>query len=260
MSESEVLRAEKLCVTYRGVPGVSDVDLRIEPGQSIAILGPNGAGKSSVLRGLSGTATSTGSVVFKEQDVSRWRPHRRTRAGLVQVPQGGGVFEKLTVEDNLFLGALRSSRREREERIRFAFDVYPRLEERRHVPASELSGGERQMLAIGRALMAKPTIVLLDEPSLGLAPLAVKDMFSRIRLLKDLGVAMVIVDQNAIQALGLADYVYVLSRGALVYEGTAQEVRDNEHVVAQHLGLRTLMRFVPSTPAAEPAPGPTSRV
>jgi branched-chain amino acid transport system ATP-binding protein len=232
-----MLSAIDLTVTYRGVVGVRGVKVEIGPGETVSLLGPNGAGKSSVLRGLLGSAPTTGRVVYDGTDISKWPPHRRARAGILQVPTGGRVFGELSAEENLQLGAFGARRKEREERLEEVLDFFPLLTTLRKARAGDLSGGEQQLLALGRALMARPRVLLLDEPSLGLAPVMVKEMYRHIARLRELNIAMVIVDQNAYAAMEISDSVVILNRGTHVYAGTVENARNDVELVSAHLGL-----------------------
>ena len=226
-----------------------DVELDIGEAEVVALLGPNGAGKSSVLRGMVGSATTSGRVMLDDRDISRWPTHRRARAGIMQVPQGGRIFSELSVEENLQLGGYGSRRHERAERLEQVLEFFPRIRERRASRGDSLSGGEQQMLAIGRALMSRPRLILLDEPSLGLAPQMVTEIFAHIARLRSLGVSLVIVDQNATQAIAIADCVCVLERGRRVYYGSVAQANKDFELVSAHLGLGI------AKPAAGAAPG-----
>lgn len=226
MSAAESLRPADLAietrnlqVSYGPVVAVRDVGLAVPTGSVVALIGPNGAGKTTTLRAIGGQKRHRGTVLLNGRDVSRVRPHRIAAAGLAQVPQGRRLFVDLTIQDNLLLGAWGQSRRERQSSLAEAYEMFPRLRERQSQRAGSLSGGEQQMVAIARALMRRPTVVAMDEPSLGLAPIIVKEVFDTIRRIRDAGVAVLLVEQNAVQALDVSDYVYVLSGGRIVYEG-----------------------------------------
>jgi branched-chain amino acid transport system ATP-binding protein len=232
-----MLTVRDLNVSYRGVIGVQDVDLDIGKAEVVALLGPNGAGKSSVLRGIVGSATTSGQVTLDGADISKWPTHRRARAGVMQVPQGGRIFSELTVEENLQLGAYGSKRAERAKRMEEVLEFFPIIGQRSRARGDSLSGGEQLMLAIGRALMSRPRVVLLDEPSLGLAPMMVTEIFAHIARLRGLGVTLVVVDQNATQAMAIADRVCVLERGRRVYYGSVADANEDFELVSAHLGL-----------------------
>jgi branched-chain amino acid transport system ATP-binding protein len=232
-----LLEARDLSVSYGGIVGVRDVDMTVRAGDVIALLGPNGAGKSSALRGLCGEGSTRGRVVYDGRDISRWTPSKRAQHGIVQVPQGGGLFREMTVAENLALGGYGRSRKQRADAHETVVGLFPRLAERRKSVAGMLSGGEQTMLAIGRALMGSPRILLLDEPTIGLAPSAVSDVFRQIEKVRREGVSMVIVDQNAVQVMRLADHVYILNRGRIVYDADAATARGEVDLVDAHLGL-----------------------
>jgi branched-chain amino acid transport system ATP-binding protein len=215
------VEAHGLRVSYGPVVAVRDVDLVVPKGSVVALIGPNGAGKTTTLRAIGGQKRHRGKVLLNGRDVSRTRPHRIAAAGLAQVPQGRRLFVDLTIRDNLLLGAWGQSRGERQKSMAVAYEMFPRLREREGQRAGSLSGGEQQMVAIARALMRKPTVIAMDEPSLGLAPIIVKEVFDTVRRIRDAGVAVLLVEQNAVQALEVSDYVYVLNGGRIVYEGVS---------------------------------------
>jgi branched-chain amino acid transport system ATP-binding protein len=232
-----LLRVSRLKVMYGGIVGIREFSLELEAGKVVALLGPNGAGKSSALKGICGEGDVNGTVTFDGRDVSRWPPHRRARRGLVQVPQGGGLFREMSVLENLMLGGYGRSREERQAGLARVHELFPVLEARAHTASGMLSGGEQQMLALGRALMGNPKLMLLDEPTIGLAPVAVTQVFARIGAIAKTGISLIIVDQNARQALELADHVCVVNRGQIVYTAeTAQAMRE-VNIVDAHLGL-----------------------
>jgi len=238
-SASDILTVRDLTLTYGGIIGVRDFSIGIPAGGVVALLGPNGSGKSSALKGICGEGTTRGTVLFHGHDVSHWSPNRRARAGLVQVPQEGGLFKEMTVLENLKLGAYKRSRQEREEALRRVFDLFPALAKTGKLPAGMLSGGEQQMLAMGRALMGSPKLLLLDEPTIGLAPVAVTEAFKQIASVSQAGLSLVIVDQNAMQALQLATHVCIVNRGRVVYAATKEQALSEVNLVDAHLGLVT---------------------
>lgn len=235
----DILAVRDLGLTYGGIIGIRGFSVTVPAGAVVALLGPNGSGKSSALKGICGEGTTKGTVVFDGQDVSRWSPDRRARAGLVQVPQEGGLFKEMTVLENLSLGAYKRSRLERVEALDRVFDLFPRLAERSGVSAGMLSGGEQQMLAMGRALMGSPKLLLLDEPTIGLAPAAVTEVFRQIALVSQAGLSLVIVDQNAKQALRLASHVCIVNRSRLVYVAPKEQALSELNIIDAHLGLVT---------------------
>ena len=211
-------------------------------GSVATVIGPNGAGKSTMLGALMGLLpTMSGSVRFDGQDISRLTLEERVMAGIALVPEKRELFGTMSVEDNLVLGGwrpLKLGRGRRESSLEQVFTLFPRLKERRAQAAGTLSGGERQMLAVGRALMSEPRLLMLDEPSLGLAPLIVRDIFSIIRRLRETGVTILLVEQNARAALDVADHGYVLETGDLVLEGPASQLADDPRVIETYLGAK----------------------
>ncbi|MEU4674354.1 ABC transporter ATP-binding protein [Amycolatopsis sp. NPDC023774] len=233
-----MLRVEGLVAGYGAIEALHGVDLEVAGEETVALVGPNGAGKSTLFGVVSGLLRPwRGRVEFDGQDVTRWSAERRALAGLVLVPEGRRVFAGLSVEENLRLGAYRRARgRCVTDRATEVFDLFPRLLERRGQRAGTLSGGEQQMLAIGRALMGGPRLLLLDEPSLGLAPLAVREVADALARLIHGGVAVALVEQNAAVAFGLASRGYLLDRGEVVTSGPVEQLRDDKRVQAAYLG------------------------
>jgi branched-chain amino acid transport system ATP-binding protein len=220
---------------YGPVKALHGVSLEVGEGEFVAVLGANGAGKTTMLRAVSGTVRRSGDVIFKGAKLPR-RPDATARAGIAHVPEGRGTFSELSVWDNLRLGAYtrRGSLKEDAQRV---YKYFPRLEERKGQQAGTLSGGEQQMLALGRALMARPELVLLDEPSLGLAPLLVTEIFEQLATMKtEEGMAVLVVEQNANLALAHAARAYVLEVGRVVVAGSSEELRANESVRRSYLG------------------------
>jgi branched-chain amino acid transport system ATP-binding protein len=236
MSEPELLRLDEVTVSYGSVTAVRDVSFQLGAGQVMALLGPNGAGKSSILKGVAGVASTAGRIEFNGRNINRRSPHRRVRDGIATVPQGRRVFADMTVEENLLV-SLRGRGPDRAERLSGVYAQFPRLRERSGVRAGYLSGGEQQMLALGRALMSHPKLILLDEPSLGLAPKMVTNIFDKIREITAQNVAAIIVDQNAVQAMALATRVCVVHRGELVYDAPVDQAREELDIVHAHLGM-----------------------
>jgi branched-chain amino acid transport system ATP-binding protein len=230
-----LLQLDGVEARYGPVKALRGVSLEVGEGELVAVLGANGAGKTTTLRAVSGTVRRSGDVVFAGRKLPR-RPDATARAGIAHVPEGRGTFSELSVWDNLRLGAYtrRGSAREDAQRV---FKYFPRLEERKGQQAGTLSGGEQQMLALGRAMMARPRLVLLDEPSLGLAPLLVKEIFEALAKMKgEDGMAVLVVEQNANLALEHAARAYVLEVGHVVVEGSSDELRANESVRRSYLG------------------------
>jgi branched-chain amino acid transport system ATP-binding protein len=235
---SALLEATGLEASYGAVVALRGVSLRVASGELVALIGANGAGKSTLLNVLSGLVPARrGQVRFDGQDITRKRAEQRVGLGLVQVPEGREILRRLTVEENLRLGAYR---RTDSASVRSDLDAiyqrFPVLGERRNMSAGALSGGEQQMLAVGRALMARPRLLLLDEPSLGLAPMLVQQVFHLVRQLRDEGQTVLLVEQNARQALQVSDRAYLLQSGTLVLEGTSRELAADQRVQQAYLG------------------------
>jgi branched-chain amino acid transport system ATP-binding protein len=223
---------------YGRIQALQGIDLVVREGELVALVGANGAGKTTLLRTLSGVQpASAGRVVFDRDDITAEPADRRVKRGIVQVPEGRQVFGPLSVEDNLRLGAYTRRRAESEPDLERMFSLFPMLKERRAQAAGTLSGGQQQMLAMGRALMAKPRLLLLDEPSMGLSPRLVSEIFAAVRALKAARTTIFLVDQNARAALSVADRGYVLETGRIVLEGSGLELLGNEQVKTAYLGL-----------------------
>jgi branched-chain amino acid transport system ATP-binding protein len=236
---SALLEVSDLRVFYRRVEGLHRASLQVPEGAIVTVIGPNGAGKSTLLGAVMGLLRCTGVVRFAGAVLTSEPVETRVQRGLCLVPERRELFGELPVEDNLMLGAFQWSRRRAalEPDLEAVYGRFPRLKERRKQLAGTLSGGERQMLALGRALMARPKLLMLDEPSLGLAPLVVRQMFRAIADLRAAGVSILLIEQNARAALQVADYGYVLETGETVLEGTAAELMANPRVVETYLGL-----------------------
>jgi branched-chain amino acid transport system ATP-binding protein len=232
-----MLRVRNLEARYGRIPALKGIDLDIEAGEMVALVGANGAGKSTLLRALSGVQRSSGEVVFAGEDLQERPAHDRVALGIVHAPEGRQVFGPLSVEDNLRLGAYRRGQGESAASLERVYGMFPVLRERRRQPAGSLSGGQQQMLAIGRALMAQPRLLLLDEPSMGLAPRLVAEIFACVRALRAADTALLLVEQNARAALAIADRAYVLETGRVVLSGTGAALLANEKVRAAYLGL-----------------------
>jgi branched-chain amino acid transport system ATP-binding protein len=233
------LEVEGLEVRYGPVVAVRDVHLKLEEGQVAVVLGANGAGKTSTMNAIVGAVpAAAGRIVHRGEDVSRWPSHRVARHGLVEVPEGRRIIGPLTVEENLLLGAYNvTSRKRRDELLEEVFGLFPILRERRGSPGGLLSGGEQQMLAFGRALMGEPRTMLLDEPSMGLAPSVIDRVIEAVEQIAQRGISILMVEQNAVAAFEVASYVYVLEQGEVILEGAAEDVRDDPLVVRAFLGL-----------------------
>ncbi|WP_442899691.1 ABC transporter ATP-binding protein [Falsiroseomonas bella] len=223
---------------YGRILALKGVSLRVETGEITAIVGGNGAGKTTLLRCLSGVQpVSAGTVKFHGEDITGWTPHRRVAAGIAQSPEGRQVFGPLSVEDNLRLGAFRRGRATTDENLESVFEMFPILREKRALPSAGLSGGQQQMLAIGRALMSEPRLLLLDEPSMGLAPVLVDQILDAVVALKRAGVTVLLVEQNASAALAIADRGYVIETGRIAHGGTGQALLHDPAVREAYLGL-----------------------
>jgi branched-chain amino acid transport system ATP-binding protein len=232
---SALLQLQGVEARYGPVKALHGISLEVGEGELVAVLGANGAGKTTTLRAVSGTVRRTGDVLFDGTKLPR-RPDAVARAGIAHVPEGRGTFSELSVWENLRLGAY-TRRGSVKEDTQHVFKYFPRLEERKNQQAGTLSGGEQQMLALGRAIMARPRLVLLDEPSLGLAPMLVKEIFDRLeRMIADDGSAVLVVEQNAALALAHAARAYVLEVGHVVVSGPSDELRANESVRRSYLG------------------------
>lgn len=233
-----MLELRDLRVSYGPVTALHNLNLTVKEGELVTILGANGAGKSTTLMAISGLARpQVGAIFFEGKRIDKLKSHEVVRLGITQSPEGRRVFGPLTVEENLILGSFtKSDRQVSAKRLAWIYELFPRLEERGGQMAGTLSGGEQQMLAIGRALMAEPRLLLLDEPSLGLAPLLVKSIFKTIKSINDAGVTIILVEQNARAALKLADRAYVLEVGRLVLEGSAADLLNNPKVQSTYLG------------------------
>ena len=234
-----MLFVDDIHTSYGAIAALQGVTFQVARGSVVALIGANGAGKSTTLNTISGLlAPHCGTIRFGERDITGWRADRVAMLGLIQVPEGRQILAPLTVEENLLLGAYMRRDAEIQRDLEATFQRFTRLGERRHTMAGSLSGGEQQMLAIGRALMARPQLLMLDEPSLGLAPLLVKEIFSIIAELKSQGATILLVEQNAWKALQIADYTYVMEGGRIAQEGPAAQLRDDPRIIEAYLGRR----------------------
>jgi len=229
----ELLKLEGIVAGYGEAKVLAGIDLALDEGRALALLGRNGTGKTTLINTIVGhTRRFAGRITLGGRDLTTLRPDQRAAAGIGWVPQERNIFKSLTVEENLTAVALPGP-----WNLQRVYDMFPRLRERRRQEAGTLSGGERQMLAVGRALMAQPALLMLDEPSLGLAPRIVREIFQIIARLRSTGVAILLVEQNARAALQVADYGYVLETGEIVLEGKAQDLAGNPRVIESYLGL-----------------------
>jgi branched-chain amino acid transport system ATP-binding protein len=236
-----ILAVTDLCVSYGKVEALHHVSLKVRPGEIVTVIGPNGAGKTTLLSAIMGVLPySRGEISYQGQIARHVDIEQMVARGMTLVPEKRELFGEMSVEDNLLLGAFMRRRlgfRDERQTLEKVFEIFPRLKERHQQSAGTLSGGERQMLAVGRALMAQPKILMLDEPSLGLAPLIVREIFRVIADLRDLGVAILLVEQNARAALQVSDYGYVLETGEIALEGPSDQLEDDPKVVESYLGL-----------------------
>ena len=235
-----MLKIEEVDVCYGPISALRSISLEVPAGAVVAIIGANGAGKSSLLKSIAGWETpSHGAITFDGRDITQLPAHRRTALGIALSPEGRGVFPDQSVRDNLMLGAYvrRHDQAGIERDIARSFERFPILGTRRGRPAGTLSGGEQQMLAIARALMSEPTLLLLDEPSLGLAPLIIQDIFKVIDALRSEGMTILLVEQMANQALAIADFAYVLENGSIIHRGTGADLMHDPKVRAAYLGM-----------------------
>ena len=233
-----MLDLKGLCAGYGQMKVLHGIDLTIEQGEIVALLGSNGAGKSTLNNNVSGIFQPTAwQILFEGQDITGLPPENVVDLGIVQVPEGRRIFPNMSIRENLELGSYRRGKPRRAENIDKVVDVFPRLEERFSQLAGTLSGGEQQMLAIGRAMMSEPRLLILDEPSLGLSPLLVEEMFSLIQRLNKQGLAIFLVEQNVMQSLEIADRAYVMENGSIVLLGEAAELIDDPDLKKSYLGL-----------------------
>jgi branched-chain amino acid transport system ATP-binding protein len=233
-----VLRVEGLNVHYGGIHALKDVTLHVPEEKIVTLVGANGAGKSTLLRAVCGLVpTTSGTIRYLGRPITGIASHRIAQEGIAMSPEGRRVFVNLSVHENLLMGAYsRSETKEIERDIEWIFEIFPRLLERRDQHAGTLSGGEQQMLALGRALMSRPKLLLLDEPSLGLAPLLIREVFRVISKIHEEGTTILLIEQNAMAALNVADYGYVVETGEIVLEGTGKDLLSDERVKKAYLG------------------------
>lgn len=241
MSEDIMLQADSIHVHYGAIHALKGISLKVGKGQIVTLIGANGAGKTSTLSAITNLVSKTsGNILFKGRNISHVATHQIVMNGIAMVPEGRRIFPNLSVMENLLMGAY--SRKDPEAvktDLEWVFDLFPRLEERSKQLGGTLSGGEQQMLAVARGLMTRPELLMLDEPSLGLAPLLVKEVFEVIQRIRDEGVTILLVEQNAMAALKVADYAYVLETGRIVLEGTGSHLLKNDDVRKAYLGIAT---------------------
>ena len=238
MTQASMLKVKDLKVNYGGIEALKGISFDVEQGQIVTLIGANGAGKSTTLRAISGLVkTASGAINFLGRDIIPFNAQQVVAEGIALVPEGRRVFDNLTVKENLKIGAyLRKDKDEIESGIEDIYPRFPRLKEREWQLAGTLSGGEQQMLAVGRAMMARPKLLMMDEPSLGLAPLVVRDIFAIVRELKSEGITILLIEQNANAALRCADQAYVLETGRITMSGTGEELLADQRVRDAYLG------------------------
>lgn len=234
-----MLKVSNLSAGYGNLQVLRDISFEIAAGELVSILGTNGAGKTTLLRTISGLIkASKGTVNFLDEDIQSNRPEEIVKKGLIQVPEGRMLFNDMTVRENMELGAFTpNARKNTKKNLEYCFELFPILKEREKQLAGNFSGGQQQMLAIARSLMSEPKLLLLDEPSTGLSPLLTKQVFEIIREIKGKGVTVLLVEQNAHQALGMSDRGYVIENGGIIMEGPAKDLMNNEKLRASYLGL-----------------------
>ncbi len=233
-----MLQIKDLNVYYGGIHALRGTNLHVEKNKIVTLVGANGAGKSTTLRSIIGLVkNSSGKVIYNGKDITNQKTRDIVSQGIVMVPEGRRVFSNLTVKENLILGAyIRKDKNKIQKDIEWVYNLFPRLKEREWQKAGTMSGGEQQMLAVGRALMTRPKLLMMDEPSLGLAPLIVKDIFDIIKQIHKEGVTILLIEQNAKAALEIADYGYVIETGEIVLEGKGKELLNNDDVQKAYLG------------------------
>jgi branched-chain amino acid transport system ATP-binding protein len=234
-----ILQVEDIKVRYSGLPVLHGVSLEVGEGETVCVVGANGSGKSTLLRAIMGSQrVFEGRVIFRGREIQKFRTEEIVRMGIIYVPEEKMLFRPLPVEENLILGAYTVKEKQKiQENLEFVYGLFPKLKERRAQAASTLSGGEQQMVAIGRGLMSNPQILMLDEPSLGLAPILVDEVLDTVRRLKKEGITILIVEQNVVEALDLADRGYVLQTGRITQEGSGQELLQSDIFRSAFLGI-----------------------
>jgi len=234
-----MLTLSAVSARYGSVPAINDISISVGKGEAVGLLGANGAGKSTTLRAISGLIRITsGSITFLGTDLAAMPPHKIAALGIAHVPEGRQVFPELTVKENLEVGAyIPSAKVERNRTLELVFTIFPALAERRNQLAGTMSGGEQQMLAVGRGLMLKPRLLMLDEPSLGLAPVVTDATFAKIQEVHAMGTAILLVEQNVSRALGMVQRAYALESGKVIIQGSSAELANNKQVQAAYLGM-----------------------
>lgn len=233
-----LLRLENVISNYGSINALRDVSFEVKEGEIVTLIGANGAGKTTTMHSIAGLKNINGGKIYYDgKDISKWESQNRVKGGIVLSPEGRQVFPDFTVLDNLLMGGYLQKKEANEEMLKTVYDLFPRLKERESQAAGTLSGGEQQMLAVGRALMGQPRLLMLDEPSMGLAPLIVKEIFSLIQRIRDMGTTVLLVEQNARIALKISDRAYVLETGKVVLSGKAEELLSSEEVQKAYLGI-----------------------
>jgi branched-chain amino acid transport system ATP-binding protein len=234
-----LLKVENLSVHYDGMQALAGINLQVKEGEIVSILGSNGAGKSTLINAVSGMLKLTsGNIAFEGKSITELPAYERVPLGIVQIPEGRRLFPAMTVEENLLMGsAFKAAKKSRKESLEEAYSLLPRLRERRSQVAKTLSGGEQQMVAIARALQSKPKLLMFDEPSLGLSPLLVQELFVLVKRISERGITVLLVEQNVKKTLQIVDRSYVLENGAIVMEGTGSELLNNDLIQKAFLGM-----------------------
>ena len=233
----KLLKIENLSCNYNQIIALENISLEINKGEIVSLIGANGAGKTTLLRTISALENQkNGQIFFQNEDISKFPSDKRVELGIAQVPEGRGLFTILSVEDNLLLGSYTRSDNEIEKDLEYIYKKFPILKEKKDEYAGTLSGGQQQMVAVGRALMSKPKLLLLDEPSMGLAPIIVEEIFNVIKELRDMGTTIFVVEQNAFLALSISDRTYVLENGHIAFSGKSSEMLHDDRVKEAYLG------------------------
>jgi branched-chain amino acid transport system ATP-binding protein len=235
---SQTLQVKNLSAGYGKIPVLRDVSFHIDEGEVVAVIGPNGAGKTTLLKTISGLIKpSAGQIIFEGQGIQDMSPHEVARAGISHIPEGRRLFDNMTVMENLLMGAYARRDNLKHGVLDEVFEMFPILKEREKQKAKDLSGGQKQMLAVGRGLVSKPALMMLDEPSLGLAPILVDAIYEKLQALKERGLTVLLIEQNVNYALEFASRAYVLENGHIVMEGSSEELASSEHIKQHYLGL-----------------------
>ncbi len=233
-----LLRLEHVVSNYGSINALRDISFEVGEGEIVTLIGANGAGKTTTMNTIAGLKDlNGGKIYYADQDISRWDTQTKVKNGIVLSPEGRQVFPEFSVLDNLLMGGYLQSKEANQQTLKTVYELFPRLEERSAQAAGTLSGGEQQMLAVGRAMMGKPRLMMLDEPSMGLAPMVVKEIFHLIQRIRDMGTTVLLVEQNARVALKISDRAYVLETGKIVLSGTAAELLHSEDVQKAYLGM-----------------------